>query len=175
MGKIVLGLDLDGVLYDWHSAVYTYFQYIKNYQGTYRQFWTEFINDTSKEEQEFIVSIPFLYSAITPSKQVIEFLNFAADNSEIYYITSRPDSVEHITKKYVKEYFPYPDNLFSVHDKATTCRYLGVTHFLDDHEKHVKAVQPVANSFLKARCWNEYCQDQYNTVYSLKEFKEIVF
>ena len=35
----VLGLDLDGVIYPWHEAVYEYFRLYKNYTGSFNKLW----------------------------------------------------------------------------------------------------------------------------------------
>lgn len=175
--KIVLGLDLDGPLYDFHSALYTYCQYELDYGGTYSEFWLDYIQNASQERQDYLMNLPFLYESVVPHKCVTEFLKFAKENAtDIYYITHRPKDMEVVTRRYLKRYnFPYPDNLFMTGDKATTCRYLGVTHFLDDHIKHVKAVSAVADSYLMAKPWNREFRDDFNTVYSLKEFKDAVF
>lgn len=173
---IVLGLDLDGCIYPWHECVFTYYEYEMNYSKSYNEFWEE-INLWSKEKQDYLVSLPFLYETSVPQKHVVDFLNFAKENSkDIYYITNRPQELERITLRYFRRYnFPYPNNLFITSDKATTCRYLGVTHFLDDHAKHIKAVNGIADSYLMAKPWNKEFQDDYKTVHSLREFQERVF
>jgi uncharacterized HAD superfamily protein len=176
MAKIILGLDLDGVLVDWHSAVYTLWQYEHKYNGTYEEFWLEYIPNLSKEKQDYIVTLPIPYETQIPRKSVIDFLDFAKDNADIYYITHRPLEIERVTRQYFKRYnFPYPDNLFMTGDKVTACRYLGVTHFLDDFANQVEKVSAVADAYLFAKPWNREFRDKYKTVYSLKEFKEKVF
>jgi uncharacterized HAD superfamily protein len=176
MGKI-LAFDIDGVLVDWHHSVYTYFEYECNYLGDYQTFWLDYIPSLSKEKQDYIVSLPFLYETQIPPKNVTDFLDYCASHSDdIYYITHRPVEVERITKQYFKRYdFPYPDNIIFTGDKVTACRYVGATHFLDDFVKHVEAVKGVCDSYLMAKCWNRDFQDGYKTVHSLKEFQERIF
>lgn len=176
MNNIVLGLDLDGCLYDWHSAVYTYYEYEMSCCKTFSEFWDD-VNLWSKEKQDYLVSLPFLYECQVPLKSTLDFLEFCKNNADdIYYITNRPEEIERITKRYFRRYnFPYPDNLFISGDKATVCRYVGVTHFLDDHVKHVKAVNGIADVYLMAKPWNKEFQDDYKTVHSLKEFQERIF
>lgn len=177
MEKIILGLDLDGVLYDWHSAVFTYFQYECNYCGDYRTFWMEYFPSMSAEWHEYIVSLPFLYETQVPLQSTMNFLAFAKENAnDVYYITHRPREVENVTRRYFKKYdFPCQDNLFMTGDKANMCRYLGITHFLDDHVKHVDSVKRVSSSYLMSKVYNRDFQDGMNVVSSLREFKEIVF
>lgn len=176
MGKVVLGFDLDGVLYPWHDAVYTYHQYMCGYCKSFTEFWDELATWT-KEKQDYIVSLPFLYETQVPSEKVISFLNYCKENAdEIYYITHRPTDLERITLRYFRRYdFPYPNNLFMTGDKASTCRYVGVTHFIDDHVRHVKAVNGIANAYLIAKHWNRENRGDCQTVYSLKEFQDKVF
>lgn len=174
--KIILGLDMDGCLYDWHSAVHTYYQYEMKYEGDYNTFWLEYIPSLSKEKQNYICELPFLYDCQVPRKCVIDFLNYAKENSEIYYITHRPDSVETVTRRYLRRYnFPFQDNLIITGDKVTACRLVGVTHFLDDFPKQVEAVSAVAESYLMAKPWNIDYRDQFKTVYGIKEFQNEVF
>lgn len=173
--RIVLGLDLDGCLYDWHSAVYTYFQYERGYEKDYVTFWNEFPLLKS-ELQDYIVSLPFLYESVLPSKQVKEFLEFAKDRSEIYYITKRPECVESATRRYLKKNnFPFQDNLYITGDKATTCRMFGITHFLDDFPSHLEKIKGIAECYLMAKPWNFEFRDEYKTVYGIKEFQNEVF
>lgn len=175
MGKII-GFDLDGVLYPWHESVYTFYEYEMGYTKSYKEFWEE-VNLWPKEKQEYLVSLPFLYENKVPSESLMNFLYFCKNNADdMYYITNRPEDLERITKRYFRRYdFPYPDNLFITGDKATTCRYLGVTHFLDDHAKHVKAVEGISKAYLMAKPWNVEFQEELRTVKNLKEFQEIVF
>lgn len=177
MSNVVLGLDLDGVLYDWHDAVFTYFQYEMGYSEDYLSFWTKYIPSLSKEKQDYIVSIPILYETKIPSSSIMEFLKFASENAgSIYYITSRALELDRITRRYIRKYdFPFQDNLIFTNDKATACRLYGVTHFLDDFVIHVKSTSKVAESYLMAKPWNKEYQEELPTVFSLKEFKERIF
>jgi FMN phosphatase YigB (HAD superfamily) len=177
MGKIILGLDLDGVLYNYHHALYTFCQYEMNYNGTYNEFWLDYIQNLSKDWQDYLIGLPIPYETQIPPQHVIDFLKYAKENAdEIYYITHRPEDLTRITERYLERYnFPYYGNYIITGDKLNACRYAGVTHFIDDFTKHVKAVSAVADSYLMAKPWNLEEQDNYNTVHSLKEFQERVF
>jgi uncharacterized HAD superfamily protein len=173
---MVLSLDIDGILYPYHEALYTYYEYEMGYSDTYEQFWSSFFPNLSQEKIEYIISIPIVYEMIEPYKHVLEFLEFAASKTNIYYMTSRSLDLERITRKYFKKYnFPFQDNLIMTKDKANSCRLYGVTHFLDDHAHHVESVAKVADAYLMAKIWNREYQDKFNTVHSLREFRERVF
>ncbi len=174
---MILGIDLDGVLYDWHDALHVYYQYMMGYEGTFREFWLNYIPSLSAEKQDYLVNLPIIYDTKVPSKDITDFLDFVRDNvEEVYYITKRPLEIERVTRRYLRRYnFPFQDNLIITGDKASACRLYGVTHFLDDFASHVEAVKGIAEVYLMAKPWNEQYQDQYNTVHSLREFKERVF
>lgn len=176
MSKTVLGIDLDGVLYDFHDATYVYYQYLMGYEGTYKQFWTEFWPSLTKEKQDYIVSIAILYDTKVPPKEVVDFIDYAKERSEIYYITSRDESLSRITERYLRRYnFPFQENLIMTKDKANACKLYGVTHFLDDFLHQVKEVSSVTNAYLMSKPWNVDGRDKLNVVNSLEEFKEKVF
>ncbi len=177
MSKIILGIDIDGPIYDWHRAVYTLWEYENNYCGTYEEFWLDYIPNLPKCRQDYIVQLPIPYETQVPPKSVIEFLNYAKEHADdIYYITHRPLELERVTNKYFQRYnFPYPNNIHFTGDKVTACRYFGITHFLDDFVNQVKNVSAVADAYLMAKPWNREFQDDYKTVFSLKEFQERVF
>ena len=92
MNPVRIGLDIDGVIYPYHGAVYRYFTEEKHYTGSYKDFWTVDWWLLSKEEQDYIVSLPFLYNAVIPSPCVMESLMKLATLGELYYVTSRSGS-----------------------------------------------------------------------------------
>jgi uncharacterized HAD superfamily protein len=174
--KITLSLDIDGILYPYHEALYTYYQYEMGYSDSYEKFWGEFFPSLTEDKKSYIVSIPVVYEMIEPYKHVMDFLDFISSKADVYYMTARSLELERITRKYFKKYnFPFQDNLIMTSDKANACRLYGVTHFLDDHAHHVESVAKVADAYLMAKIWNKEYQDKLNTVHSLKEFREVIF
>ena len=175
--SIILGLDLDGVLYDWHDACYVYHQYELGYNGTYKEFWLEFFPSLSQERRNYIITIDTLYDTKVPHKSVMDFLEYCEENSHaIYYLTSRSTDLERITRRYLsRNNFPSQDNLVMTVDKASACRLFGVTHFLDDFTKQVEAVSKVTNAYLMAKMWNRNAHNRLPTVHSLEEFRQQVF
>lgn len=174
--EIVLGLDLDGVLYDFHSALYTYCQYEMNYAGSYDEFWMDYIQNLSKSRQDYLMSLPIPYESTLPTKSTKDFLDFAKERAQIYYITSRPKEVEVVTERFLrKNDFPFLDNLIFAEDKSLPCRLYSITHFLDDGPRHLEATYQITNAYLMAKIWNREFRDKFKTVYSLKEFGKEVF
>lgn len=174
--KITLGLDMDGVLYDWHQAIYVYYQYVMGFVGTYEEFWLDYWFSLSKEKQAYIVSIPIPYDQIAATPQVLDFLNFASERGDIYYITSREEGLQTVTRRYLKRYdFPSQDNLIFTQDKASACSLYRVTHFVDDYEKHVNACSEITKCYLMNKIWNTEAEGNFTRVHNLKELRELVY
>jgi len=175
--NVVLGLDLDGVLYDYHWAMYTFSVCELGYAGSYTDYWIKEWPSFSNEKQEYLVSLPMPYEISEPSKQVVKFLKLAEKYAnDVNYITSRHDDLQRVTERYLRKHnFPFQDNLIITREKDVQATLCGVTHFLDDMGKHVEKVSKVCSAFLLARVHNIHEREKYNTVNSLGEFAYEVF
>ena len=175
MRKIIL--DLDGVLVDWHEAVYDDFIRRDKFSGSFRDFWTVYFPTLSKEIQAYILEIPIYYSTISPSKHVTNFLNKIKDSFEIYYVTSRPEEVRLTTEQYLRRYdFPFKENLIFTNDKCSVARILKVDFALDDFTSHIEKLSKVTTAILFARPWNEESWNKYptaKTFFDVLEFMEV--
>lgn len=175
--KRVFGLDIDGVVYPYHEAVYTYYQCYMGYNDSYNRFWTQYFPSLSEEEQDYIVSIPIPYDMMDPYPYALKFINKAMElGDEVYYLTSRDSSLERITRRYLRRHeFLFQDNLIMCKDKATECRRYDITDFIDDFTKHVNSVSLVCNAYLINKPWNVDNRKDYPVVSNMKEFFEIIF
>ena len=164
----VLVLDLDGVVYRWHSAVYEYFKLYKDYQGTYNRLWSidhKYIKDS---EWEFLTNIDFLYSCECPTPDCLSFLDNVKYRFDIYYVTNRPDYVKLTTEQYLRRYkFPFRYNLIFTQDKVNTARRLQADYFLEDRIDNAEALRKVTNVVLMAQPYNKEHWDTFNTAHSL--------
>lgn len=157
-------LDMDGVLYDWQRAVYDDFTRRDKFSGSFRDFWLKFFPSLTKEFQKYILDIPLYYTAISPSKDVLAFLNRVKNEYEIYYVTSRPESVRLTTEQYLRRYnFPFRENLIFSNDKESTARLLKADYAVDDFVSHIEKLSRVTTAILFARPWNEESWDKYPT------------
>jgi uncharacterized HAD superfamily protein len=173
--KIIL--DLDGVLVSWHEAVYDDYTRRDKFKGSFREFWIDYIPSLSKELQKYIVEIPIYYAANSPSKEVLNFLNKIKESYEIYYVTSRPESVRLTTEQYLRRYkFPYKENLIFTDDKSSVARILKVDFALDDFSSHIEKLSKVTTAILFAKPWNKDSWDKYptaRTFFDVLEFMEV--
>ena len=166
----VLGLDLDGVLYRWHEAVYEYFRMYKNYTDSFSHLWEYDYKDLSKEDWEFLINIDFLYSCEVPTPDCISFLNNVKYRFDIYYVTGRPLSVKTTTEQFLKRYkFPFRENLIFASDKQNTIRRLKINYFIDDLPYNLEELSKVTNVIMLARPYNREFRETYNTAYSLMD------
>lgn len=169
-----IGLDLDGVVYDWHSPVYTHFVALENYQGTFTEFWTKYIPSLPKERQEYIVSLDFFYLRRTMSEEDLNSINKLASLGDIYYITARAKKLRRATEKFLRmNNLPYKDNLIMSEDKLSYCKLLQIDFFVDDFSSYVEEIGKFTTAFLFAKPWNRDRRD-LPTIYSLEELYKII-
>lgn len=165
-----IGVDLDGVLYDWPMSVYGWHTNFKSYAGSFNDFWTKEIVKFDPDWWKYICSLDILYSDRPPVSDCLLFLDRIKDRFEIYYITARPECVKTTTEQYLKRYkFPFQENLIFTDDKANVARRLKLNYAIDDLPAHVEALHKVTKVFMIAKPWNVHIQDKYTTVKSLTE------
>lgn len=165
-----IGLDLDGVLYDWHVAVYDYFCMYKGFSGTQNKFWHEESKKVTDRDWEFICGIDTLYSGVVPSKDCTDFIASIQDRFIIYYITSRPLSVKLTTEQFLRRHhFPFQENLMFTDDKVSVARLLKLDYMIEDKPKNVIDLSKVVFTIMKAQPWNEVIQNEYPTVRNLMQ------
>lgn len=174
--KIIVGLDLDGVLYNFHSAFYEFYKTEFGYTGGIKDFWNVFWKSLCPERQAYLVSIPIAYETEVVSRDVHEFFDHILPRVyDVFYITSRSEDLRRVTERFFRRNnLPKQENLIMTKSKGIECARFGVTHFLDDMGKHVEDTGKVCNSYLKAAIHNTEERKLYNTVYSLREFADRV-
>ncbi len=172
---MIIGLDLDGVIYSWHDAVESFYREFKGYTGESYYFWTTYIPSRPNSEMEFICQINVLYSSKTPSKEQRQIPELLSKHHVIYYITSRPESARLTTEMYLRKHkFPFHENLIFTQDKATVARARKIDWFLDDNVKHVRDLSKVTRAVLFARPWNRDYWEKFRTIFSLREFYKMI-
>lgn len=167
-----IALDIDGVIYPWHYSVYRFFCETKGYSGTQYEFWKFFIT-LSGEEHDYYINLPFLYNDTTPHEDVLNTLPKLAELGTIFYITSRPESIEHITRKFLDSYeMPFRENLVFTKDKPTNLRLLAIDYFVDDFPKHIESAKGLSKCYLFKQPHNRDRQEEFECVSTLREFYE---
>lgn len=170
-----VGFDLDGVLYEWHEAVYDYFKMFREYKDSYTTFWRNYRTILTNEDWGTITEISPLYGCKNPPTGCQDFLSKVADKYEIYYITFRPKSAELTTENYLKRFdFPFRENLIFTPDKANHARLLKLKYFTEDRQDYIEPLSKVTNVILRARPWNEDIWDVYPTAHSFSDMAKFM-
>lgn len=163
-----IGLDLDGVLYNWHIAVYDYFVLNKNYTGTFNDFWTTEYKSFSKEDWEYLTNVDIFYSSQFPTEECKVFLSELQKKFEIFYITGRPKSVKTTTEQFLKKHnFPFQENLIFTDDKIVSARRYMLCLCVDDRPEILTGLQTVADVVMIAQPYNIDYWDKFPTAHSL--------
>lgn len=82
-----IACDLDGCLYFWHRAVYTYCVTYRNETRSYFDFWRQY--KSFPKEFWAITEQTDLYDKCIPTKDVLDTLNsLDSQGHTIYYITN---------------------------------------------------------------------------------------
>jgi uncharacterized HAD superfamily protein len=165
----VLALDCDGVLYNWHNAVYEYFILYRNYKGSFNKLWEVDYKLLNDADWEFLTNVDYFYSSQVPTKDCVDFLNDVKFRFDIYYVTGRPIYVKTTTEQFLKRYkFPFRDNLIFADDKVNTARRLKADYFIEDMPRHLEGLSKITNVIMMAQPYNKEYWDTYLTVHSLK-------
>ena len=157
-----IGMDIDGVLYPWHTAVYNY---LRIYNGcpppSYRDLWLDPHKYMSEEKWAYIASLPILYSTIFPRKGVLDLLNTQDKAGHtIYYITNRESHLERVTRKYLADHkFPQLSNLILTKDKEQEVRILEIDIFVEDRPKNLEKLAGLCRTIGIIQPWNEAKQE----------------
>jgi uncharacterized HAD superfamily protein len=163
-----IGLDLDGVLYNWHIAVYDYFVLNKNYTGTLNDFWTTEYKSLSDDDWNYLTTVDIFYSSQFPTEECKVFLSELQKKFEIFYITNRPISVRTTTEQFLKKHcFPFQENLLFTDDKETTARRYMLGICVEDQPHNLTKLQTVADVIMIAQPYNIDYWDKFPTAHSL--------
>ncbi len=150
------GIDVDGVLYPWVSAVYTYCRLYKKCLVTEYEFYRDFDKYITEEDCQYIATLQDLYYKHTPSPKMMVLLNKLSEKFNLFYITARPLEAERVTRKYFRDFkFPQPDNLIFSCEKDTYARLLKLSYFVEDSVKNAEKLSKVCTTFLIRTPYNE--------------------
>jgi hypothetical protein len=137
-----LMLDLDGVVYPWHYAIYNELCINWGLACTYDYFWTVKYKEYSPFWWENTIRIEPPYTTQVPRKEDLELIKDLSSCYSIHYISARPKEVEFTTRHFLKRYeFPSYENIYFTHNKGVYCNSLGVTVSVEDQVKHIRDLQ----------------------------------
>jgi len=174
-----LGLDLDGVLYNWHNAVYTELQIYEDLDVDFHEFWSSiYTTYKTKKFWEYLVNLRHLYGNQVPSKELVEMVQNIGRRYSIYYITNRPVQVADTTRNWLNRYkFPYVRNLIFTKDKPAVCNSVDIHLMVEDRVHNViELLDADINTIVIRQPYNEFALPDLskrcvvlNSVLQLKE------
>jgi len=174
--KRTIGLDLDGVIYNWHGVIHDYIVKFKGEELGYKEFWKRAKHEDYKRELLMaLVEIPMFYSQRNIRSHVLDTVKKLAETNIIYYITTRPEGARRATIDWMKRSgLPYSDNLIITQNKRPHIAMLECDYFVDDKQKTIDSIKDVTNAILFK---SDYMQDEdakgYNYIESLDELLEV--
>jgi len=167
----IIGIDLDGVLYRWHLAVYSYLKEQGRKLPEYSEFWAQFDKILPEKEIDFLLELPLLYEKMFPEKGLVEYLwKLSNLGHTIYYITARHKEVETTTELYLERYyFPQVRNLIFSKDKDKYVRLLEIDIFVEDQYKYAEKLRNLCKVILRRQPWNEMYEDEFEFIDKIQD------
>jgi uncharacterized HAD superfamily protein len=172
-----LGFDLDGVLYDFHRALYTELQIYENIQQTYQDFWTAgYKTYRNNKWWDNIIQLKHIYGTQPAKKEVVELVNNLSKKYDIYYISNRPATVFDATKNWLTRFrFPKVENLIQTTDKRSVVQSLGISIFVEDRLENVDKLKDICKVYVVRQPYNEAYLDGYeNIINSVMDLKGLL-
>ena len=126
-----IAFDLDGVLHDWHGAVW--YKYFKHEFNDYEEFWKKHWESVAEERWQPILHDEEMYTK-DASAAIVNMLHKLSLKYHVYYITLRPQEFVDATRKWLsRNGFPDPSHLFVVKEsKVPTCKKLEIDLVIED-------------------------------------------
>jgi uncharacterized HAD superfamily protein len=189
---MVIGWDLDGVLYPWHEIVLEYCISNKfidpntTLKRLFNPFNPEnfFDNKFTKNFRRNILRNPTFFEKAVINPKTLSVLNEVSKNHKQVYITKRevPDCVV-VTKQWVRK-LPDGNNCFVLGNgnKRDLIRELQCDLYIEDRVDYAKDIQEVCRVLLLTRPWNEDWKEDgridrvenlNHTIFYINKFSEI--
>lgn len=137
---MVVTLDLDGVLVDFHTAFCKEVsKQIKRefYPSNVTTYKLEgYIPSEHVPWMKELLASPKFFKRLAPTHGAVNFVDKVSKVYDLYILTARNRALEHVTREYVKKFFPGVKGVFiagNVDDKLSLIQEWGVRVHLDDH------------------------------------------
>lgn len=168
------GFDLDGVLYDWFTALIPLFKSfgfdVSSPQEVYKIL--------KKRDELFIkniAAIPMPYTTMQPSKKTVEIANKISERFNIFYITYRPQSSYIAVINWLKKYrFPDYENLIMSVDKTVDIRINKIKYFVEDNPSIVEKIKGITNVIYKRNFYGTEIKNIFAEIKNLEELEEVL-
>ncbi|KKN26957.1 hypothetical protein LCGC14_0869530 [marine sediment metagenome] len=157
---MIIGFDVDGVIYPWHSEVYDYFQWQHGYKGSYKEFWKEYIPTIQETTLlDNMIADPTLYARRSIKLTYLRALwEIAGLGYEIWYVSSlHKEARQERIKWFSSNGLPYPENYKFVDgiSKRKAILDIGCDYFVEDRIPTIEDLLGHVFMFVIDQPWNE--------------------
>jgi hypothetical protein len=180
---MIVGFDMDGVIYPWHEAVWNWYRIWRDSEMSYNDFWKHpdgFVyQNEGTQVIKNLVQIPHLYTMHDIKRRTLKALNdFNKLADDIWYITARPSMVRLDTINWMKRNdLPKHENLiFSDLNggKVKTVEEKGCDFYLEDRHIYIEPLSEVTNVFVINRPYNiGYDYSEIDNVYRADDVEDV--
>lgn len=172
---MILGFDLDGVLYPWHRSALVELQVYNNINDSYEEFWGGNYKKFPEKFWKEFTKIEHLYGNMNINPEALETLYYFSEKYTIYYITNRPREVRFATWSWMRRNkLPQQENLIFTEDKLPFLVEHNIDLFVEDRIDNAVKLKDVTNLILFRQPHNREIWDQFTCINSIKELKEII-
>lgn len=170
----VVGLDIDGVLYDWHTIAYDFACHYMGAKADYDTFWLRELPSWSITKQENLTGNIDLYNKRPAEKDVVEAVQELDIDFDVIYITKRPKEALGVTYRWLdKSNLPNPNYLYLTYNKPAVLRAQAVDYYVDDFPK--KDLLKLTKLILVEKVWNQDMRDLvFTTVKSILDVPQVI-
>lgn len=171
-----IGYDLDGVLYDYHRALYTELVIYDKLEQSFYEFWHHGYKTYKSEAWwENTIQLQHIYGTQPPKQGVVELLKDQAKRHTIYYVTNRPLAVELATRNWLRRYdFPYQENLIFCTDKRPVVLEKNISIFMEDRLHNAEQLNDICELYLVRTHANEDHLNNYKWINSVMDLKGVL-
>ena len=163
---MILGFDIDGVLYPWHKEVWKWYSRRNKEHVSFYEFWKWpngwIANNEGSSVVKAMVSETLPYVSAKADDTDVSVVNDIAELfiDEIYYITSRPKKLHYDTEKWLSDSgFPFVDNLIMADGnggKVKVVEDVGCDYYVEDRPKYLEVLPKITTVFQMTQPYNSY-------------------
>jgi uncharacterized HAD superfamily protein len=156
-----IGFDIDGVVYDFHRAVYPALRHTGLTARSYERFWTCEVNKDHDIHRDIWNSIlqdeSFFHNP--PIDLVVPYLQKLNIDHELHYVTKRHPALEEFTREWFMEHsIPFSKLVFA-QDKVPHVKDLD--WFVEDNPGNAVLLYPHVPIILIRKPWNVHLREEF--------------
>lgn len=164
-----IGFDIDGVIYDFHKAIYPTLVHTGLTVKDFDHFWTDEVNgdyDISRETWEKLLHDASFYGN-PPVDFVTPYLQRLAEKHELFFVTKRKKSLQQHTKDWFSKYsIPFTE-IACVEDKVPLVK--GFDWFVEDNPGNAIKLSEFTSIIVVRKPWNEFLEDRFICVDNISQ------